>query len=219
VKTPKGFSRRFFVLGHKFALRKAGDTMTELDWSDLFELQEESDTWQIIDELVCSPPPISPWPERPFADAFLWRLPEHDNWHAAACVKRQRENGLCRFLSWTEVLEIAERKAKPQEFGLKGPGVYIFVSIAQWEVIKVGIADALDQRLNQHLVKKPCGWQHSEIREYFEAIGAPWPQIIRDAQLCLVALPLVGWHRNEILIIECGLSNMLSPRIGFKHKT
>jgi hypothetical protein len=124
-----------------------------------------------------------------------------------------RENMHHMCLSSNELYLLAKGKTTPEAHGLVGEAVYIFLCLLKEWAVKIGTSDDLTQRMLQHLVKKPCGLQHSEVREYYSARGEPWPGIIFDDELALVVLCMPGSDRRERLDIERWLTQTFVPWI------
>lgn len=90
------------------------------------------------------------------------------------------------------------------------PGVYIFVCLSDYSVLKVGQTKNLRQRVDKGHLRGCFLGTTSRVIDRFVALDA-WPGALRDLGIGVLLLPLLGSDEPDRLCIENGLIRLLNP--------
>jgi hypothetical protein len=87
--------------------------------------------------------------------------------------------------------------------------IYVFVSVVQREVLKVGETDNLRDRIaKQHL---RYGSAESELKGHCMRYIDRWPECIEKEEITMLAFPMPGCCKKHRCLIESGLQALLCP--------
>jgi hypothetical protein len=175
--------------------------------------EQEELTWEILYEKAGLEGSIST-PSIAAIDLFASRLPEEMAKHFLVCVRNEKR---WDFVTSDQLNEIVSEPMMPGRVRLETnldevAAVYVFVSVVQREVLKVGEAEDLRVRIaNGHL---RYGSAESELRGHCLRYTEHWPECIRVEEITMLAFPMRGCCKSHRCFIEAGLQALLHPRMG-----
>jgi hypothetical protein len=179
-----------------------------------FDGDQEKDTWAVLakdvvdlnspecPEQVSVSELLKPSIASTLATLFL-------QWHRRAKQKYQ-------FLSTDQLESIASKVVDSEKDIDEVPGVYIFCSIVDRTVLKVGQSNNMRRRIvREHLRKDDMSTDSLLIdyarRNWSVPDGAEWYEAMRDHEVTALIFPMRNSDERDRLLIESSLIGTLNP--------
>jgi hypothetical protein len=175
--------------------------------------EQDEETWQILVKLV---PALEVTGMAQHIDLTeVLRPPIHER--LATCFLRvNREQGLAKFLTDDQVFQIAAEEMEPVRARFEtdideAPGIYVFVSLFEKQILKVGQAINLRERIAKGHLRYGNQQSDSNLIDYCKSRWDTWPQWLREQEVTLLMFPLYKSIPEERCFLEFGLQKLLRP--------
>ena len=93
----------------------------------------------------------------------------------------------------------------------ESPGIYVFISLVERQIYKVGQSANLRSRITSGHLRYGDNLSESNLIDFCRFRNADWPQCIVDGEFTALVFPLHGSTDEERCFIEAGLQSLLNP--------
>jgi len=180
---------------------------------DELNQEQEKETWQLLTDLV---PALAECDDlSPTGVEQLLSPPIHEKL-ATYLLMSSRMRARSTFLTDEQLHDIASEEMKAGRVHWETnideiPGIYVFVSLVERLVYKVGESANLRERITNGHLRYGNQQSDSNLVDYCKSMNESWPQCIREKELTAVVFPVRGSCTEERQFLEFGLQKLVQP--------
>ena len=174
-----------------------------------FEDEHIEETWSVIQEMTDCLDAVSPL--EIVVSEFL-KPPIHEN--LAKCFLQQRKKDGCwQILTSQQLEDIASSMVDSEKDIRAVPGVYLFLSLATKQILKVGQSGNLRERICNGHLRYSYGTTQSSLADYYTTRERNWPEALVEEEIVGLLFPMYNSDEQDRCFIEFGFEKMLIPEM------
>ncbi len=178
-----------------------------------FDRAKEEDSWRVIYGIVPELQ-LPNWSEQIGLSNLL--VPPIALELGKSFLQLSRRDRTAIFLTDDQLFDIASEAMKPGRANLEndidsGPGIYIFITIANNRVLKVGQAGDMRERIGKGHLRYGNPHSQSDLIVYFQSKGKAWPQSLHEQDITALLFPIHGSTVADRCIVEIALQETSAP--------
>ena len=184
---------------------------------DELDRQKESETWRILAEEVPALEEATPPLQIELNSLFNFSPPIHEIL-ATHFLRLNRLPDTAGFMTDEQLTEIASEEMVRGRERLEtdideSPDIYIFVSLVDKQVLKVGQAENFRKRFAKSHLRYGDQRSKSELIFYCKSRWGEeaWPQCLKDEEFTALLFPMYRSDELDRRFLEDGLKALLSP--------
>lgn len=184
---------------------------------DELDREQKRETWRILAEAVPALEEATPPLQIELTSLFNFSPPIHELL-ATHFLRLNRLGDTAGFMTDEQLTEIASEEMVSDRERLEtdideSPGIYIFVSLVEQQVLKVGQTDDFRKRIAKSHLRYGDQRSESELIFYCKSRwgGGDWPQCLKDQEITALLFPMHRSDEQDRCFLEHGLKALLKP--------